>query len=93
MGSLVSVLNWTCDNCRSINEIESFQCSYCQSPRKIKDDNVDETGETEQLFASYSSDSEEENDKFETVKRIQCKKVDDTTKELPELFEIDPIIG
>lgn len=83
MGSLVSVLNWTCDSCRNINEIESFQCCYCQAPRKI-----DLPAE---LSALYSSDSEEENDKFETVKRIQCKKVEDKTKELPEFCAIDPI--
>lgn len=93
MGSLVSVLNWTCDKCKYINEIESLQCSYCQTPRKsdqIETDSVD--GETEHLFASYSS-SDEENDKFETVKRIQCgKKEEDKTKESsPGLFDIGPI--
>lgn len=87
MGSLVSVLNWTCDNCRNINEIESSQCSYCQIPRKVVQlETVD--GEAE-LLSAYSSDSEEENnDKFETVKRIQCKKNEDRTK---ELFDIDSI--
>lgn len=90
MGSLVSVLNWTCDKCQNINEIESLQCSYCQTPRKINEIEADDSGngpvDTEHLFASCSS-SDEENDKFETVKRIQCSKKDP----LPGLFERDPI--
>lgn len=87
MGSLVSVLNWTCDKCQNINEIESLQCSYCQTPRKINEIEADNGPvDTEHLFASCSS-SDEENDKFETVKRIQCSKKDP----LPGLFERDPI--
>lgn len=65
MGTIASVLQWTCTNCNLINPTECLKCLQCGNIRKIHDGNDgtnfctngDENGIDEQRNATTNSNN------------------------------------
>lgn len=78
MGSLVSVLNWTCKNCRQINAIENLECSRCQTIRKIIE--FDEITDDNQLLLSAVDENEDQiNNKSDVIKNDSISNLSTST--------------
>ena len=48
MGTIASVLQWTCTNCLAVNPIEAVRCSGCNTVRIVAEKESDQEGEQEQ---------------------------------------------
>lgn len=38
MGTIASVLQWTCNNCHAVNPIEIVRCSGCETVRVVSEE-------------------------------------------------------
>lgn len=55
MGTIASVLQWTCSNCNHINPIELIRCPKCDNVRLLSDSTLIEEEDEGPLSASNES--------------------------------------
>lgn len=56
MGTIASVLQWTCNNCHAMNPIEIVRCSGCDTVRVVSEepppDEISKNGHEESITAA-----------------------------------------